>query len=187
MSRLIFFRHAMPAIDEARPSKDWPISPEGRIAAGRMAEKLAPFVPAFVIASPEPKAADTGRVVAQRLGAPIAFDADLAEHHRETVGWLPRAQVEAAIEGLLRQPDRLIYGEETGDEAHARFAGAVERHSLAHPDQALIVATHGTVISLWLSRRLGVDPMPLWRSLSLPSAVVMAPDGRSYEIITADA
>ncbi len=187
MLRLILIKHAMPAIDEAAPSKDWPISPEGRVAAARLAEKLAPYVPAYVIASTEPKAADTGRIVAERLGAPIAFDGDLVETHRETVGWLPRARVEAGVEGLFRAPDKLTYGEETGDHAFGRFAGALDRHGSAHPDETLIVASHGTVISLWLSRRLDDDPMPLWRGLALPSAVVMAPDGQSFEIISADA
>ena len=187
VTRLILVRHAMPAIDAELPTKDWPISPEGRAAARRMAEKLAPFVPACVISSTEPKAADTGRIVAERLAAPIAFDGDLVEHRRETVAFLPRAEVEAAIEALFRRPDELVYGEENADQAHARFAGAVERHRAAHPNEALVVASHGTVISLWVSRRLGIDPVPLWRSLTLPCAVVMAEDGRTFEIITADA
>jgi len=184
MSRLVLVKHAMPAIDEGRPSKLWPLSEEGRVAAGRLAERLRPLAPARVVASTEPKAADTGRVIAERLGAPITFDEGLVETHRETVGWLPRAEVEARIEGLFRRPAELVYGEETGDVAHVRFAAAVERATAGESASTVAVAAHGTVIALWVSRRLGIDPMPLWRSLSLPSAVVV--EGGRYEIISAD-
>jgi broad specificity phosphatase PhoE len=186
MARLILVKHAMPAIDEARPPKDWPISQEGRAAAARLATRLAPFRPGFVIASTEPKAADTGRIIAEGLEAPVAFDADLVETRRETAGWGTRAEVEAGIERLFRRPDEVVYGEESADAAHARFAGAIERCQAAHSDAPLVVVAHGTVISLWVSRRLGVDPMPLWRGLPLPGAVVMAEDGASFEIIGAD-
>lgn len=186
MSRLVLVKHAMPAIDEDRPSKLWPLSEEGRAAAARLAEKLRGLGPARVAASTEPKAADTGRIIAGTLQAPIVFDDDLVETHRETVGWLPRIEVEAAIEGLFRRPTELVYGEETGDAAHARFAAAVERARAAAPIGATIIAAHGTVISLWVSRRLGVDPMSFWRSLPLPGAVVVAADEASFEIVTAD-
>lgn len=186
VTRLILVKHAMPVIDQARPSKDWPISQEGEVMAARLAERLKGFVPAFVAASTEPKAADTGRIIAERLGAGLTFDPDLVETRRETVGWGTRAQVEAGIQALFRRPAEVAYGEESADAACARFAGALDRHRAAHPDEALIVACHGTVISLWVSRRLRTDPMPLWRSLPLPCAVVMAEDGESYEIIAAD-
>lgn len=186
MIRLILVKHAMPAIDEGRPSKDWLLSEEGRAAAARLAEKLRVFAPAHVAASTEPKAADTGRVIAETLGVPISFDAGLVETYRETVGWLPRAEVEAGIEGLFRRPSELVYGEETGDQAYDRFAAALERHAAAQEQGALVVASHGTVISLWVGRRLRLDPMPLWRSLTLPCAVVMTDEGRGYQIISAD-
>ncbi|MGA0599655.1 histidine phosphatase family protein [Caulobacter sp. KR2-114] len=184
MSRLVLVKHAMPAIDEGRPSKLWPISEEGRGAAGRLAERLRPLALTRVAASTEPKAADTGRVIAERLGAPISFDEGLVETYRETVGWLPRGEVEAAIEGLLRRPAELVYGEETGDAAHARFDAAIARAVAGRESHTVAVAAHGTVIALWVSRRLGIDPMSLWRSLSLPSAVVV--DGQAHEIMSAD-
>lgn len=185
MSRLVLVKHAMPAIDEDRPSKLWPLSEEGRAAAARLAEKLRWLAPARIAASTEPKAADTGRIIAEALGAPIRFDDALVETYRETVGWLPRAEVEAAIEGLFRRPAELVYGEETGDAAHARFAAAVDRARAGH-GATTIIAAHGTVISLWVGRRLGVDPMALWRSLPLPGAVVMATDEAGFELVTAE-
>jgi hypothetical protein len=45
------------------------------------------------------------------------------------------------------------------------------------------VVCHGTVISLWVARRLNLDPMKLWRSLGMPSAVVLAENGRTFELI----
>lgn len=186
MSRLVLVKHAMPAIDEAKPARLWPLSDEGRAAAGRLAEKLRALAPAHVCASSEPKAADTGRVIAAALGAPIRLDEDLVETFRETVGWLPRAEVEAGIEELFRRPGDLVYGEETGDAAHARFDRGVQRALAASEGATTVIAAHGTVISLWVGRRLGVDPMALWRRLPLPGAVVMAPDEAGFELVTAE-
>ncbi len=187
MTRLILIKHAMPLLDETRPPRDWTISPEGREAAGRLAERLQGFSPNRVVASPEPKAADTGAVIAQRLTLPIMIDPGLGEHHREASPFRPQGQHEQAIERLFREPDKLIFGTETADQAHDRFAAALSGHLAAQGAGALVVASHGTVISLWVSRRLAIDPVPLWRSLTLPCAVVMAQDGRAFEIITADA
>jgi broad specificity phosphatase PhoE len=35
------------------------------------------------------------------------------------------------------------------------------------------VVTHGTVISLFVSRRAGLDGFPLWQNLDLPALVVL--------------
>ena len=142
MSRLILIKHAMPLIDETKPPREWPISPEGRVASERLADKLAGLGVASVAASSEPKANDTGAVIAARLGVPMLTDAGLAEHHREAAPFLPRAEFEAAIARLFLEPDQLIYGEETADQAHARFAAALERQLAAAPPGALLVASH---------------------------------------------
>ena len=79
---LILVRHAQPAIDEARPPPEWRLSEAGRAAAGALAERLAPYAPVAAGASPEPKALETGEIVAARFGLPVAADAGFAEHHR---------------------------------------------------------------------------------------------------------
>ncbi|HWA60321.1 MAG TPA: histidine phosphatase family protein [Caulobacteraceae bacterium] len=181
MSRLILVKHAMPQIDPAVPAKDWRLSDQGWGAATTLAHKLKGFGPGRVVASPEPKATDTGHVIAEAIGWPFEVEPAFAEHSRATVKFGTQAEVEASIRRLFEEPDRLVYGEETADQAHARFAEAIERH-LAASSGTLLAACHGTVITLWVSRRYGLDPMPFWKSLALPSAVVIE-DGAPPRLI----
>ncbi|HEX5376985.1 MAG TPA: histidine phosphatase family protein, partial [Phenylobacterium sp.] len=118
---------------------------------------------------------------AEVLGLSAGRDAGLGEHLNETGDFLPRAEIEARIERLFAQPDKLVHGEETGEQARERFAAAIARQREAHPTGTLVLVAHGRVIALWASRELGVPAMPLWRRLGLPSALVMGEGG--YQIV----
>jgi probable phosphoglycerate mutase len=159
----------MPQIDPAAPSKTWRLSAQGWGAATRLAHKLADLGPGRVVASPEPKAEDTGRVIAEAINWPFAVDAGLAEHARETVGFLPKDELEAKIARLFAEPDTLALGEETANQALARFSAAIERH---RGDDTLLAAAHGTVITLWTCARFPQDAMAFWRALAAPCALV---------------
>ena len=87
---------------------------------------------------------------------------------------MPAGAIETAVAEFFRNPDRLVLGCETADQAHARFAGAVGRLLQEHAASNLVVVAHGTVISLFVARLLGWEPFPLWRRLGLPSFVVLS-------------
>jgi broad specificity phosphatase PhoE len=182
-ARLILVKHAMPLIREDTPSKDWLLSEEGRAAAARLGERLKAFAPAAVVASTEPKARETGAIIAAVLGLPMSTDEGLVETRRATVGWLTREGVEAGIRNLFERPSEVVYGEESADEAFHRFVAAIERHSGKTP---LVVACHGTVISLYLSRRSGYDAMDAWHSLKLPHALVLGPEDEVLDSIVVE-
>ena len=180
-ARLILVKHAMPEITPGAPPSTWPLSEEGRKAAAVLARKLAAHDPVAIVASGEAKAFDTARSLGEVLGLVPTQDEGLGEHFNETGDFLPRAEIEARIERLFAEPDKLVHGEETGDQARERFAAAIARQRQAHPTGTLVLVAHGRVISLWASRELGVEAMPLWRSLGLPSALVIG--DQDYEII----
>jgi broad specificity phosphatase PhoE len=180
-SRLILVKHAMPEVTPGAPPSTWPLSDEGRVAAAALAGKLAPRNPVAIVASREVKAFDTARAMGEVLGLIPAQDEGLGEHLNETGDFLPRAEIEARIERLFAEPDKLVHGEETGDQARERFAAAIARQRQAHPTGTLVLVAHGRVIALWASRELGIEAMPLWRSLGLASALVI--DGGTYEIV----
>lgn len=183
---LILIKHAMPRIVEGAPSKDWLLSAEGRAAAARLAERLADFAPDTVVASPEPKAHETGAIIASRLGLPLGTDDGLIETRRETVGWMTREAIEAGIRRFFEEPADLVFGEETADDAYARFAAAVACHQ-PRPGGGgpTVVVCHGTVISLYVSRRTGAEAFGLWKSLTLPHALVLGVDGQVLDSIEA--
>jgi broad specificity phosphatase PhoE len=151
----------MPAFGPLQPPDQWKLSPEGQLAA----VALGPCLPsgAYLSASTEPKAWETlspfgrphldrrfGEVV--RLGEP--YDGNFRELRRSYIegrdhpGWEPRA------------------------EAAARFDAAIADHLARAGTAPLVVATHGMVMTLWLTARVALaEPGAFWAALRLPDVL----------------
>jgi broad specificity phosphatase PhoE len=173
MSPLILIKHSLPEIDPHRPAAEWPLSPGGRARCLALATQVRLYAPTRVFASREPKALETAHIVAEHLDLPCEPADGLHEHDRRNLRWAERDQFEAAVKQFFNQPNELVMGSETADEAHARFAQAVNALIEARPGQTLAIVAHGTVITLFVSRLVGLEPFPLWQRLGLPSFVVL--------------
>lgn len=181
--RLILVKHALPAIVDGVRARDWALSAEGRRRCGPLAEALRIHAPSGTIfSSDEPKAVETAALIAAALGLPTAIDAGLAEHRRGAVRMLDETAWQAAIARLFEHPDRLEYGEETGDQARLRFEAAVRRilASRERPGGACVCVAHGTVISLFTAALTGADGLALWKRLALPSFVALERGARGW-------
>lgn len=139
---------------------------------------VKPSLPAL-----EPKATETGQIIAARLAVPIEVIAGLRENDRTGQGWLGTAELEARIAHFFVEPDRRIMGNETADAAHTRFAAAVEDVCARHQTGNIVVVAHGTVITLYVARRTGRDPFPFWQRLDLPSFVALSLPGNDAQVI----
>ena len=84
---LILVRHGRPAIDPDTAPTTWPLSPDGREAVARLAERIAEFAPTGLVASPEPKALQTAEILAARLG--FADTSHLAHVFQRITGRAP--------------------------------------------------------------------------------------------------
>lgn len=183
MRTLLLVKHAMPALEPGVPSREWRLSDAGRARCIPLAGRLAAYDPVTIVASAEPKATETARIVADRLGVPLSVVAGLQENDRTGLGWLGAAEWEATIARFFAEPDRRIMGAETADEAHARFAAAVAGVRDRHPTGNIVVVAHGTVIALFVSRLAGMEPFPLWKRLGLPSFVSLVPPDHTVQTI----
>jgi broad specificity phosphatase PhoE len=85
---LVLVKHAAPAIEPAAPAASWRLADAGRAACRPLADRLASYAPAIVVASEEPKASETGLIVAEHLGLPFETAPDLHEHDRTGVPFL---------------------------------------------------------------------------------------------------
>ena len=183
---LILVKHAMPQVDVDTPAHLWRLRPEGAAAAGTLALRLlARYQPSKVVASVEPKATETGSIIAERLRLPFATTEGLHEHDRRTVGFLGRAKFAARIHDLFAYPEQVVFGSESASDALMRFATAVDR-AIAEDDSGgdVVVVSHGTVISLFVATRSDVDGENLWATLGLPSYVSLElPNHRIVEIV----
>jgi broad specificity phosphatase PhoE len=183
MANLILVKHAMPQLEPDVPSREWRLGDTGREGAALLAERLAPYAPGVIVASAEPKATETAQIAAARLGMPMTTRDGLHENDRTDLGWLSTTELEARIARFFAEPGTLVMGNETADQAHARFAAAVDAVCAAHPDETVVIVAHGTVITLYVSRATGIELFPFWTRLGLPSFVVLSCPDRHIEAI----
>jgi broad specificity phosphatase PhoE len=172
---LIFLRHSLPVIDPAIPAREWRLSEEGQRRCRLLAERLTNLNPQRIVSSLEPKALETAQIVAETLGLPYESADGLHEHVRSGTGHTSQGAFEASVKAFFEQPDQLVFGDETADQAHARFIKTVEALQERYLCQTpLVIVTHGTVISLFVARACGVEPFHLWKSLKLPCMVIFS-------------
>lgn len=173
-TRLILVKHAMPVIDPERPAPEWVLSAQGRADSIGLAHCLRGYRPQVIISSDEPKAAETAQIAGAELGTPVHIRPGLHEHDRWRVPYLPSAEFRASVYRFFSNPSGLAFGQETADQAHERFSGALQAAVQAHPVANVVVVAHGTVISLFVARMTGTQPYPLWERLGLPSFVAVS-------------
>ena len=184
MRRLILIKHARPQVDPQVPSERWILGEEGRAGAARLADRLRSYSFTRMVASREPKAVQTARIVGDALGRPVEEANDLFEHDRSNVPHMDSRAFISMVALFFKQPERLVLGEETADEAYERFATAVDQVIADQPDGDVAVMTHGTVIALFAGRRARQEPFALWRRMGLPSFLVLEmPDWRVAELV----
>lgn len=174
-SRLILVKHGQPAIEQGVPPSSWKLSEQGRADIGQLAAKLASWSPTAVMSSPEPKALESAVILGAAFGLSAQVDHDLAEHRADRRAFTTQEDFEADVARLFAAPEALAMGEETGLAARERFGRAV-----AKAGEAPLLVTHGRIITLWLSHRLKLDPMPFWKRLGLGSAAVVSLDAVEF-------
>jgi broad specificity phosphatase PhoE len=170
---LILVRHAQPVIDPDKPSAEWQLSEDGRTRSRELAEQLKPYQPDIVITSQEPKTAETGRIIADTLGLPYETAENLHEHER-TGEFVSQEKFQLQVRDFFERPTELVFGLETAEEALGRFEAAVYQTIGHHPNQNIIIATHGTVMTLFITaHNPTIAPIPFWQQLQMPDYKVL--------------
>ena len=181
MSHLILVKHAMPVIDACVGAREWVLSDAGREASILLAERLTILDPDVIMTSVETKARQTAEILAGRLKKPLKPWKGLHEHDRDGVPLLGNHEFEEAVRSFFHSPSNLVFGNETAEQANARFETSVLKAVAGHKDRTIAVVAHGTVISLFAGKVAGAEPFGLWKRLELPSYVVFQLPG--FELV----
>jgi len=171
MRRLILIKHARPQVDPSLPSEVWTLGDEGRAGASKLIEPLRAYPVARLYSSTQAKAKETAEIVGRGLDKPVETLSDLCEHDRRNVPHMESREFISMIALFFKEPDRLVLGDETADEAYDRFAAAVDG-ILRREIGDVAIVTHGTVIALFAQRRARQEPFALWRRMGQPSFIV---------------
>jgi broad specificity phosphatase PhoE len=135
MTTLLLVRHGETdwnAEGRLQGHTDRPLNDFGRRQAGALADRLAGDGITAVYTSDLSRARETAEIVAGRLGLPVVVDPDLRE--RNWGNW----------EGLTgSERDRVEYVGEEIDAHGERVMRAVRRIAELHPDERVVIVTHG--------------------------------------------
>ncbi len=173
MPYLILVRHAKPVIEPDKPAPLWQLSQDGRTRSQQLAHQLTPYQPHIVTTSQEPKAAETGQIIADTLGLACQTAENLHEHQR-TGEFFTQEIFEQKIRDFFEQPSQLVFGLETAEQALMRFETAINKTIAQHRDKNIIIATHGTVITLFIAaHNPDTAPIPFWQNLKMPDYTVL--------------
>lgn len=173
LAKLILVKHSQPQIDPLVPAREWRLSEEGRLRCQPLADKLAGYEPGRIVASREPKAVETAKIVAERLGTPFEVAEGLHEHDRSNVAFYAPQVFDQAVATFSQRPETLVFGRETALQAQERFSRAVESVLEKYRDENVVIVAHGAVITLFVAAHAAIEPFAFWKRLGLPSLVVM--------------
>lgn len=154
--QLLLVRHALPLRSDPGQGSDPHLSEEGIEQAKRLPDALARFPITRLVSSPQIRAVETGRPVADALGLPIEVDDRFAEYDRDLEHYIPIEQIAAENPQELQ---RLIDGHlpSAVDETEflARVDAAVDDLiAAADHNDTVAVFSHGGVINVVLHRVL---------------------------------
>ena len=184
MTSLVLVKHSAPTVLASAPAPEWHLSPSGIERCTGLADRLRAFATSSIATSAEPKAVETATIVGERHELPIDVILDLHEHDRRNTTLLGDKPFQQVMRSLFAHPRELVFGQETAADALARFDAAVGRLLASrHPDEDVVVVSHGTVISLFVAAHTGEDGFALWSRLGLPSFVVLRRADLSLERI----
>lgn len=174
---LLLIRHAAPQIDREHAAHTWPLSEAGRTSCTSLSDVLEAFGPLTFFSSHEPKARETAELTAARLGASSTAWDNLHEHNRSGVEWMGDTAFQAALTLFFRQPQELVFGLETAEQAGSRFEHAINAIMESAAPGNLAIVAHGTVITLLTARHNQIQAYEFWKQLAMPAIVALRMPG----------
>jgi len=166
-TELLVVRHGESA--PARPGESFPLTgghgdpelaPEGRWQAEQLGVRLAKEDIHAIYVTTLRRTHETAEPLATRLGLEPQVEPDLREVHLgEWEGGVYRqkaAEGHPAFRAAMTEGEwGRIPGAETTEQLRGRAVGAIERIVASHPDQRVVVVSHGGVIGCLLAHSTG--------------------------------
>lgn len=133
-----------------------------------------PFKSTELVSSLESKAGQTAKLVSEQLGLSYRAYSGLHENDRSGFPFFAdKKHFQDKLREFFSKYDSQCVGTESAKQAFSRFNKAVKEVVAARPGKNIGVVAHGTVISLFVAQYNGISPFELWKSLSLPSYLIL--------------
>lgn len=175
-TRLIAVRHGQSTSNvrgiATSALEGYPLTELGRVQAARVAAELAGRGASRVYASRVQRARETAAIVAGRLGTPLTVvpgleEIDVGIHEGQPEGDVQTSALTNFERWLSRGDlDHGFQGGETALEATARTSAVLAGLARRHPDETLVVVSHGGALALALIHLChNVTPAFVWNHL----------------------
>jgi len=148
---LRYLSHPQVVIDPHVPVPEWGLSAVGaaRVDALCIAVRQGALAgTTSVFSSPERKALETARPLAEALGCPCNVVPDSYENDRSATGYLPGPEFEALADAFFAWPETSVQGWERALDAQTRIVAAIKAISDTAPPGDILVVGHGAVGTL---------------------------------------
>ena len=172
--RLFLVRHCQSTGQEASA----PLTAVGQAQAVLLADHLEMLGVDLLVSSPYTRAQQSIAPLAQRLGLPVESEARLAER---VLSATPLVQWREAIRQTFVDLDLAWPGGESSRTAMTRGRAAIEA-LLVRPERALVVVTHGNLMTLILRSFAPQFGFQTWECLSNPDVYCLAVHGDRVEL-----
>ena len=174
--KLLLVKHSNSNHNADQTAREWGLTDEGIARCKPLASHIAPYKPQRLFASTMLKTQQTAHYAAQELdNIPILSNPLLEEHNRQSNA--PYGSLEGfrlRIKQMFEQPDDLIFGNETANQALQRFGqGVDEALKQANSGENVVIIAHGTVNVLFTAQYNDIDIYDMWLKLKLPSIIVL--------------
>lgn len=176
MTDIIFIRHAPTKPDKTQHSTQWQLSEDSQKLCYQLAEQIKHHNITKIYTSIEPKAQLTGKFIAEKLEiTSIASEDNLQETERHSKAFYDNQNTfRLAVQEAMLFPNNLIFGDETFTDARIRFTSQVEQLANKHPDETIVIVTHGRILSMYLGDIMKQSPETIWKKLQMPAYAILS-------------
>ena len=168
MTTFYLVRHAH---SKWEPNEYRPLSIHGLEDTKRVADVLQNYPVRAIYSSPERRAFQTISPLAEQLGIQIEIETDLRERK---LGDEVSEDFFGAVEATWRDPSFAHPGGESSIDAQNRGLAVLKRLQATHPNEAVILSTHGNLMALILQTFDPAIDFSFWKSLTMPDIYALS-------------
>lgn len=171
MTTVFLIRHAHSdwSLGEARS-----LSKQGIATARLLGDRLSAQPITAIYSSSSRRAVETVSPLAERLGLEIAMVERLRERDMPEVAL---GEFHQLIKDAWQAPDVSPRGGESNVHAQARAVDVLKKILARHPNQHIVIATHGNLMALMMNSLDQSYDYEFWRGLSFPDVYRLTFDG----------
>lgn len=169
---------------------DVPLNRRGIEQAKRVAEQLSGSGARLVLSSDLRRAAQTARIIADRLGIPVRLDPELRERNLGVLQGKTAADLggpdggQAFVSRMVNDPTARPQGGESLEEFRARVAARINDLVRRPPADDIVVVSHGGAIRAALIALIGRDHREALPRIGNCTVIVVAVDDGAARILT---